>query len=85
MSCSPRAELIADQWREAELPGTDGLVADGVAALQQKFGHVPQPELVAEPSEHSEQHDVRQQLEIVEERPLRSLKRRWQFTHENRR
>ena len=68
MSCSPRAELIADQWREAELPSTDGLVADGVAALQQKFGYVPQPELVAQTPEHGEQHDVRWELQFVEER-----------------
>ena len=33
-SCSPRPKIGADQRGEVELSGTDGLVADGVAALQ---------------------------------------------------
>ena len=53
-SCSASAELIADQRREAELPGADRLVADGVAALQQEFRYIPQPKLLAQAPEHGE-------------------------------
>ena len=67
-SLSPRAELIADEWCEAELPGADRLVADGVATLEQKFGDVSQPELVAQTPENGEQDDVRRELQFVERR-----------------
>ena len=65
-SGSASAELIADQRREAELPGADRLVRNVVAALQQQFGDIAQPELVAEASEYGEQHDVRWKLQFVE-------------------
>ena len=47
-------KIGADQRREAELPGADRLVADGVAALQQEFRYIPQPKLLAQAPEHGE-------------------------------
>ena len=57
----------ADQRREAEFPGADRLVADGVATLEQEFRHVSQPELVAQTAQHGEQDDVRWKLQVVED------------------
>ena len=58
----------ADQRCEAELPRADRLVCHGVAALKQEFGNVSQPELVAQPPEHGEQHDIGRELQFVERR-----------------
>jgi hypothetical protein len=52
----------------SEAPDPDGLVADRVAALQEKLGDVSEPELVAQTLENREQDDVGGELEVVERR-----------------
>ncbi len=43
-------------------------MGDLEAALEQHLGDVAEAELVAEPPEHREQHDVGRMLELVERR-----------------
>ena len=63
-----RSQLVREQRGEADLPGTDRLVRDLEAALEEQLSDVAEAQLVAETSEHGEQHDVRWVLQIVEGR-----------------
>ena len=63
-----RTEQTNDQRGEAEFPRADRLVGDLEPALEPHLGDVAEAELVAEPPEHREEHDVRRVLEIVEGR-----------------
>ena len=49
----------------ARLPATNGLVGDLVAALEQQLRDISEAELVAQPPQHREQHDIGRVLEFV--------------------
>ena len=60
------AQPFPEQRREAKLPATNCFVRDLVAALQQQLRDFAKAELVAQPPQHGEQHDVGRVLELVE-------------------
>ena len=61
-----RAQPLAEERSEAELPLPERLVRDFEPTLEQHLGDVAKAELVAQPPQHGEQHDVGRVLEIVE-------------------
>jgi hypothetical protein len=62
-------EPLAYQWGEAILPGPDCLVADLEASLEEQFGNIPEPQLVAKTPENCLEDNVRRELQIVERCP----------------
>ena len=50
---------------EARLPVADGLVAEDEAPRQEHLRQVPQAQLVAQPPQHDEQHEVGRVLQVV--------------------
>ena len=66
MAASLGPQLVGEERREAKLPRADRLVGNLEPALEQQLGDVPEAQLVAEPPQHREEHDVRRVLEIVE-------------------
>ena len=51
---------------EPRLPVANGLVSHLIAALQQQLRDISEAELVAQPPQHGEQHDVGREVELVE-------------------
>ena len=66
LAASHGAEPFLQQRCEARLPATNGLVRDLVATLEQQLRDISGAELVAQPPQHGEQHDVGRVVELVE-------------------
>ena len=66
VAASLGAEPFPQQRCEPRFPATNGLVRDLVATLEQQLRDISEAELVAQPPQHGEQHDVGRIVELVE-------------------
>ena len=66
LAASPGAEPFPQQRCEPRLPATNRLVGDLEAALEQQLRDISEAELVAQPPQDGEQHDVGRVVELVE-------------------
>ena len=63
-----RTEPLGEQRCEGRFPRADRLVCHLVAALEEHLGDVAEAQLVAQPPEHREHHDVGREPDLVEAR-----------------
>ena len=63
-----RTEPLGEQRCEGRFPRADRLVCHLVAALEEYLGDVAEAQLVAQPPEHREHHDVGREPDLVEAR-----------------